>query len=131
MSRRRAELGLEAKLAAVERLAKGESATVLARELGVSRQRLYDWQAVVRSGADLRVVGRPRREALVARPRRTDELTATRARAAALERKVAEQALELDFFRRALRQVETLPQAAPGATASTPSSRRRRNRKAD
>ena len=137
MSKQRVALGLEAKLAAVERLAGGESATALARELGISRQRLYDWHAVVRSGEDLRVVGRPRPEAAVARLRRVDELTAARARSAVLERKVVEQALELDFFRQALRQVaigsrpvEALRQVEPGATASTPSSRRGRSRKA-
>lgn len=52
---------------------------------------------------------------------------------AALERKVAQQALELDFFATALQHVEGSSQAAgrPGARASTPPSGRRRRGKAD
>lgn len=52
---------------------------------------------------------------------------------AALERKVAQQALELDFFATALRHVEGSSQApeGPGAKASTPPSGRRRRGKAD
>lgn len=52
---------------------------------------------------------------------------------AALERKVAQQALELDFFATALQRVEGSSQAPerPGARASTPPSGRRRRGKAD
>jgi hypothetical protein len=45
---------------------------------------------------------------------------------AELERRLGQQQLELDFFKQALRQVEALrrPSNRPGATASTPSSKR-------
>lgn len=58
---------------------------------------------------------------------------ATAERIAALERKLAEQALELDFFATALQHVEGSSQAPgrPGARASTPPSGRRRRGKAD
>jgi hypothetical protein len=47
-------------------------------------------------------------------------------RIAELERKVGQQQIELDFFRRALRQVREArrPNAGPGVTGSTRSSRR-------
>jgi hypothetical protein len=51
------------------------------------------------------------------------ELDAARRRIAELERKVGQQQVDLDFFRRALRQVKGArrPSAAPGVTASTKS----------
>jgi transposase-like protein len=53
-------------------------------------------------------------------------LAAARGRIAALERKVGQQQLELDFFRQALRHFETARRTTQrsGAPASTPSSRR-------
>ena len=54
------------------------------------------------------------------------ELAAARQRIAELEAKIGRQALELDFFQRALRQVGEARQGKdkPGATPSTPSSKR-------
>jgi hypothetical protein len=48
------------------------------------------------------------------------------ARIVELERKVGQQQLELDFFRKALRQVreKRQPSDGPGASSSTPRSRR-------
>jgi hypothetical protein len=53
-------------------------------------------------------------------------LAVAQRRIAELERKVGRQALELDFFQAALRQVGELrqPSAAPGARTSTRSSKR-------
>jgi transposase len=53
-------------------------------------------------------------------------LAAARGRIAALERKVGQQQLELDFFRQALRHFEAVRRTTQrsGAPASTPSSRR-------
>jgi hypothetical protein len=52
-------------------------------------------------------------------------LKEARALIADLERKIGRQQLELDFFKRALRQVEASRRPSePGATASTPSSKR-------
>ena len=124
----------EFKLAAMARLEAGETVPAVACELGVSHQVLYGWRARMRAGgaAGLRPLGRPRRDevaALAACPPVSPErqtLTAAQARIGELERKIGRQQLELDFFKRALRQVEVSrqPNDEPGATASTPSSKR-------
>ena len=123
----------EFKLAALARLEAGEKVPVVARELGVSHQVLYRWRAQMRAGgtAALRPLGRPRKDAMLPAapcPAASPEelaLTAAQARIADLERKVGRQQLELDFFKRALRQVEALRRPSElGATASTPSSKR-------
>ena len=123
MRRKSADLTVEFKRAAVALMAPGVKIAVLARKLGVCRQRLYEWRAALEAGDDqLRRPGRSRRggAAPAADP------TAAQRRVAALERRLGQQQLELDFFRQALRQVEALrrPSDGPGATASTPSSRR-------
>jgi transposase-like protein len=121
------------KIAAVNRMLSGENVTALARQLGVRRNLLYNWRkAMRRSGvAGLRNAGRPR--AGVALPEidvtaegPAAELAAARQRVVELERKVGQQQLELDFFRKALQQVGAPPgpQTAAGAPASTPSSKR-------
>jgi transposase len=122
----------ETKLAAVERVEKGEPAVDVARSLRVPRSQIYAWRAVYRArgAAGFRPRGRPPREPWsevdAAAAAGTDPLARAERRAAELERKVGQQQLELDFFKRALRQVEALSRAedAPGATASTPSSKR-------
>jgi transposase len=119
----RKELTIEFKRAALARMVPGVKISALARELGICRQRLYDWRAALRAGDEhLRRPGRPRR-APPRRPRRSDPAPQ---RVAELERIVGQQQLELDFFKEALRRVEELrrPSNRPGATASTPSSRR-------
>ena len=123
MRKDRKELTVEFKRAAVERLVAGVNVSALARELGICRQRLYDWQAAMRAGDEqLRRPGRPRRGA----PRPPRPSDPSRQRVAELERKIGQQELELDFFKEALRRVEELrrPSNGPGATASTPSSKR-------
>jgi transposase len=123
MRKDRKELTVEFKRAAVERMVPGVSISALARELGVCRQRLYDWQAAMRAGDEqLRRPGRPRRGP----PRPPRPSDPSRQRVAELERKIGQQELELDFFKEALRRVEELrrPSNGPGATASTPSSKR-------
>ena len=113
----------EFKLAAVKRLAAGEKAGVLARELGIRVQNLHYWRDRFREGgaAALFPDGRPRKSDLAAMhsgevvepwtaamppPDPPDELDVARARIAELERKVGRQELELDFFQQALRRVE-------------------------
>ena len=133
----------EFKLAAVERLAAGEKASVLARALGVQAQNLHHWLERFRAGgaAALRPDGRPTKAEQVAMqpgaaagppaaammppPDPPDELTVARARIAELERKVGRQELELDFFEQALRHVEEArrPSGVRGGTRSTRSSR--------
>jgi transposase-like protein len=127
------------KVAALERMAAGENVSALGRELGVRRKLLYQWRDTVRRGGveALRGVGRPpagaRVAATVARERvaapagvaEPDELTRARQRIAALERKIGQQALELDFFGQALQLMEQAgrrpsgPQGAPASTASS------------
>jgi transposase len=54
-----------------------------------------------------------------------DDLAQAKRRIAELERKIGQQQVDLDFFRRALRQVQALRQPdGPGAAPSTRSSRR-------
>ena len=126
------------KLSAVGRMLAGENVSALARELAVLRKDLYVWRNRLRSGGPeaLRSRGRPRKVQLTAPPsrpppdRRPDaaaaELAAARQRIAELEAKIGRQALELDFFQQALRQVGEVRRGndKPGATPSTPSSKR-------
>ena len=135
------------KVAALARMARGENVSALGREFGVRRKLLYQWRDTVRRGGAeaLRGVGRPRAgEALAAtveRPRlavprgvaEPDELAQARVQIAALERKIGQQALELDFFGEALqlmRQAGRQPSGRHDAAASTASSRRGRGGKA-
>jgi len=111
------------KLKAVERLEAGESATALGRELGVRPTLIYQWRAAWRAGGaeGLRGAGRPRADEAPAAPVMTAE-----ARIAELERQLGQQAFDLDFFKGALRRIEASrrPKDGPGATASSPRSRR-------
>ena len=132
-------LSREFKLAALARMAAGENVSALGRELGVRRKLLYQWRDTVRRGGAeaLRGVGRPpAAERLVrvpARPRAVvpvavavpDDLARAREQIAALERKIGQQALELDFFGQALQLMEQAgrrPSVPPDAPASTASS---------
>lgn len=133
----------EFKLAALRRMRAGENVSALARELGVRRKSLYQWRERFRVGGAvaLRSRGRPTRAEVLAMqapageaalaagpvaPPEADELSQARRRIAALERKVGQQQVELDFFQRALRQVRETqpPSGASGGTASTRSSKR-------
>jgi transposase-like protein len=139
MSKKPRVFSREFKLMVVRRLLAGENVTALAREVKVLRKDLYAWRDRFRSdgAAGLRRSGRPRKaEALAidaidkgaeAVPKvAATELDLARQRVAALERKVGQQQVELDFFRQALRQVKEArrPSAGPGVTGSTRSSKR-------
>lgn len=121
------------KRSAVARVASGEAVSTVARSIGVNRNRLYEWYGKYQEGgaAALRRVGRPRKtEALGARARswqdEPDEAKAAGRQIAELQRKVGEQEIDLDFFRRALRHIEETRRASatPGSAASTKSSKR-------
>ena len=120
----------EFKLSAVRRMLAGENVSALARELAVLRKDLYVWRDRFRAGGPeaLRSRGRPRKVGLTDRPPDAGaaELAAARRRIAELEAKIGRQALELDFFQRALRQVGDVRRGKdkPGAGPSTPSSKR-------
>jgi transposase len=118
----------EFKLSAVMRIAAGESVAALSLEFGVRTGHLYQWcEHFRRGGADaLRPACRPRKGfgRLDIEPGK--DLATARERIRELERKIGQQQLELDFFRRALRQVGDArrPSDGPGVRASTRSSRR-------
>ncbi len=108
------------------RILAGESVGALHHELQIKRSVLYRWRDAYRKEgvAGLqRVGGRP--AGVPNPPRPTGDAGAAAARRIAeLERKVGQQALDLDFFRRAFKRVNELRRkpAEPGATASTPKS---------
>lgn len=119
------------KRTAVARVVAGESVTKVARDVKVDRRRLYEWCDKYRAGgsAALRGRGRPRTATASVAVRRDsdeDELTVAQRRIAELERKIGQQQVDLDFFRRALRLVQERRQAsaAAGSGPSARSSRR-------
>ena len=125
----RRSFSLEFRKAALARLAAGELVSALAREFGVHRQLIYKWRDAERSGSlgrrrgPLTKAERLAREANLAE---ASELELARRKIAELERKVGQQAVDLDFFRGALRRFEGARPASeePGATRSSPRSRR-------
>jgi len=124
----------EFKLEAVRRIEAGENVSALARELVVKRAILYRWRDAWRLGGPeaLRQRGRPSKaeastlSAARLAAGRANDLAEARWQIEQLSRKVGQQQLELDFFKRTLRQIEASrrPSEGPGATASSPSSRR-------
>src|SRR3990170_7690679 len=93
MRKKHRYLSVEAKLAAVQRVANGEAASTVARDIGAHRDSLYKWYHKYQEGGldGLRRTGRPRKaEALSARARSwqaaPDELTAGPRQDAALQR---------------------------------------------
>lgn len=133
----------EFKLSVIERMAAGENVSALSRELGIARKCLYQWRERYRLGGAVALRSRGRltkAEALAmgtgaaARPggggkpppEPPDELREARRQVSELERKVAQQALDLDFFQQALQRIEgsRRPSDGSGATRSSPRSRR-------
>ena len=131
----------EFKEAAVRRVLAGEKIAAVAKELRLGKL-LYSWRDLYeQGGADALVPrGRPRKVEAWARRRALLQPPSSQARAyghvgsesardprlGELERKVGQQALELDFFKEALRHVKAPPprSSGRGAKASSPSSRR-------
>jgi transposase-like protein len=123
----------EFKEAAVQRIIAGEKVRAVATELELWPKLLYDWWARYdRGGAEaLMPPGRPAGRSGPAQGPRTGRskrasVPPEAARIGELERKVGQQAVELDFFERALRHIEASRPAkgGPGARASSPSSTR-------
>lgn len=92
----------EFKLAVCQRFETSGNIAGLARELGMRRATLYLWRAryLAKGSAGLRGRGRPPGSPPVSPPSADPAR-----RIAELERKIGRQALELDFFRAALRRV--------------------------
>jgi len=133
----------EFKLEALRRMEAGENVSVLARELRVSRKSIYQWRNRYRVAGSMALRGRGRKAKAEisahegepaaekqpdkeARQTSLEELARAQRRIAALERKIGQQQVELDFFQQALRQVrgQRLRSGVPGGTASTKSSKR-------
>ena len=128
------------KLRALSRMEAGENITRLAQEMGVRRRLLYAWRDILRRRGSLSAgrLGRPRKGerttgsvggaggGVSGAVSATAALHEAQQRIAALERKVGQQELELDFLQQALQRVRGTPStsAAPGGTGSTSSSRR-------
>jgi transposase len=110
------------KLAALARFDTAGNVEALARELGVRRELLYVWRRKFALGGAqaLTTSGRPRPSV-----QSIESLTEER-RVVELERKLGQQALEIDFLEGALQRIEAScrPNDWPGATASSPRSRR-------
>jgi len=116
----------EFKEGVVRRMLKGESVSALHHELQIKRSVLYRWRDAYRKEgvAGLqRARGRPPGVPNPPRPAGEPGTVAAH-RIAELERKIGQQALDLDFFRRAFKRVKESRRkpAEPGATASTPKS---------
>jgi transposase-like protein len=119
------------KLEAVQRMLSGANVSALARELDIERCVLKRWRARFLEGGVTALRGKGRQPgtkmAVVQRPKAPPgDLAAARERIAELERKIGRQQVDLDFFRRALRQVEEArrPSAEPGVRGFTRSSKR-------
>ena len=120
------------KEAAVVRLAAGERLAAVARELGIARKLLYEWRAAHRrfgvAGLNRRRGPKPRSaraspDAAPATPAALSELARAQARIGELERKIGRQAIDIDFFREALRLIDARDPSSR-ATPSTRSSKR-------
>jgi transposase len=111
----------EFKADVAQRIVNGESVSALHHELQIKRSVLYRWRDAYRKqGAPgLAPKGRPPGLAASSRPKASPEEAATQ-RIAELERKIGQQALDLDFLRRAFKRVkESRPKSSTtGATAS-------------
>jgi transposase len=127
--RKRRTFTAQFKLGVIRRMEAGESVIVLSKELGIRRNLLHDWHRLWRqAGADgLRRIGRPTLIEAAARSEgRPKTLAEAERKLAELERKIGQQALELDFFGRALQRIEgsRRPSDGPGGPASSRTSRR-------
>ena len=119
MSQRWRKHSPEFRARALELLKSCSSVTGLAKELGIRRKWLYEWRNQARAtparaagGAELAAPVEAARDA---------ESEALRQRVADLERLVGRQAVEIDFFRGALRRVKERRQSSgeTGGEAST------------
>ena len=106
----------------VRRILDGESISGLQHELQIKRSALYRWRDAYRKEGAAGLQRQKGRPPGVPNPPRpvTDAEGAAARRIAELERKIGQQALDLDFFQRAFKRVKELrpKSAAPGATAS-------------
>ena len=123
MSGRNRVFSNEFKQGVVRRILNGESVSALSQETQIKRSVLYRWRDAYRKdGASglQRPRGRPPGTSNPPRPVARPEDAAER-RVAELERKIGQQALDIDFLRGAFKRVKELRRknTASGAKAST------------
>jgi transposase-like protein len=106
----------EFKVAVAQRILGGESVSAIHYETGVKRSVLYRWRDAYRKEGEtgLRSVGRPAGVPGSSRPVGKPEEIAAK-RIAELERKIGQQALEIDFLARAFKRVKEDRQRNTGA----------------
>ena len=104
------------KVAAIGRIEAGEAVLQVSRDLGVSRKLLHDWKKAwgLKGLGGLNAKRGPKPGPKLIRPiteappkGSVGELAQARARIAELERKIGQQAVDIDFFQRALRVLNT------------------------
>ena len=122
MGAKRRVFSLEFKQGVAQRIMNGESVTALHGEFQIKRSVLYRWRDAYRKEGAVglqRRIGRPSGMA-TPRPGASPEEATTR-RIAELERKIGQQALDLDFLRRAFKRVKESRRKniGSGGTAST------------
>ena len=124
------------KVAAIRRIEAGEAVLHVSRDLGVSRKLLHDWKkAWGLKGLDgLNAKRGPKpgpklmRHVVDATPKSSaGELVQSRARIAELERKIGQQAIDIDFFQRALRVLKTPDVQGKPSTESKPAPKSRKS----
>jgi transposase len=125
MSKAKRVFTSEFRVEVAKRIVQGESVSKLHQELEIKRSVLYRWRDRYRkegAGGLDRAIGRPAGvpNPTVAKPGVSQE-EALRRQVAELERKIGQQTLQLDFFKRAFKHVkESRPNnGSTGATAST------------
>ena len=111
----------EFKQAAVDRFVAGESATALAKELGMRKKFLYTWRD---DGFGSNATGKPKRESVVDEDPKDKQIAKLEQQVAELQRLAGQQAAELDFFALALRATKEsrLPKKASSGIESIPQS---------
>jgi transposase len=109
----------EFKVEIAERMVAGENIVGLSKRYGLARSMMYRWRDKYRKegAAGLtRAVGRGREPAAATE----DHEQRLRRRIAELERKVGQQAVEIDFFKGVFKRLEEQPKASrPGGAVST------------
>ncbi len=126
MAEKNRVFSVELKQRVVQRILNGESVSALHQELKIKRSMLYRWRdAYQKEGAGglQRRVGRPPGVPNPARPAASAEEAAAQ-RIRELEHKIGQQAMDIDFLRRAFKRVKETRRnnTEGGATASTPRS---------
>jgi transposase len=120
------------KLAAIKRLEAGEAVLPLARKLGVSRKLLHDWRKAwkLHGPAGLNRKRGPKPGPRKLRPLTepaakgsSGELAEARVKIAELERKIGQQAIDIDFFHKALRALDAADRQGSIAPVSRKSSK--------